>query len=180
VAPQRSGSSTTTTPQVIQPPSPWPLGPGSSLNGTPNAGSHASPTRGAHNLWGFDLCQVPRGVARPTESPHALRSRRALAKVAKIGVRCSFHKSERSSSLLHALRWNIVTHLLERGLDVRKIQKQLGQGEIKTTMFHELAHQLHPLRWTGTTRCWHQPEVVWINPPPPENDAKPATLVMAA
>jgi hypothetical protein len=100
--------------------------------------------------------------------------------VAKIGVRCSSHKSERSSSLLHALRWNIVTHLLERGLDVRKIQKQLGQGEIKTTMFHELAHQLHPLRWTGTTRCWHQPEVVWINPPPPENDAKPATLVMAA
>ena len=45
---------------------------------------------------------------------------------------------------------------------------------------YELARQLHPLRWTGTTRCWHQPEVVWINPPPPENDAKPARLVMAA
>jgi putative transposase len=45
---------------------------------------------------------------------------------------------------------------------------------------YELARQLHPLRWTGTTRCWHQPEVVWINPPPPENDAKPATLVVAA
>ncbi len=44
---------------------------------------------------------------------------------------------------------------------------------------YELARQLHPLRWTGTTRCWHQPEVVWINPPPPENDAKPAKLVMA-
>ncbi|MFO0139779.1 MAG: integrase core domain-containing protein, partial [Cyanobacteriota bacterium] len=28
---------------------------------------------------------------------------------------------------------------------------------------YELARQLHPLRWTGTTRCWHQPEVVWIN-----------------
>jgi len=45
---------------------------------------------------------------------------------------------------------------------------------------YELARQHHPLRWTGTTRCWHQPEVVWINPPPPENDAKPAKLVMAA
>jgi hypothetical protein len=45
---------------------------------------------------------------------------------------------------------------------------------------YELARQRHPLRWTGTTRCWHQPEVVWINPPPPENDARPARLVMAA
>jgi len=45
---------------------------------------------------------------------------------------------------------------------------------------YELARQLHPLRWTGTTRCWHQPEVVWINPPPPENDAKSATIVVAA
>ncbi len=32
---------------------------------------------------------------------------------------------------------------------------------------YELARQLHPLRWNGTMRCWHQPEVVWINPPPP-------------
>ena len=45
---------------------------------------------------------------------------------------------------------------------------------------YELARQLNPLRWSGTTRCWHQPEVVWINPPPPENDAKPAKLVEAA
>jgi len=43
-----------------------------------------------------------------------------------------------------------------------------------------LARQLHPLRWTGTTRCWHQPEVVWINPPPPEIGINPAKLVMAA
>jgi len=45
---------------------------------------------------------------------------------------------------------------------------------------YELARQFHSLRWTGTTRCWHQPEVVWINPPPTENDAKPAKLVIAA
>jgi transposase InsO family protein len=42
------------------------------------------------------------------------------------------------------------------------------------------AHQRHPRRWTRSTRCWRQPEVVWINPPPPENDADAATLAMAA
>jgi transposase InsO family protein len=45
---------------------------------------------------------------------------------------------------------------------------------------YELARQLHPLRWTGTTRCWHQPEVVWINPPPPEIGINRAKLVVAA
>jgi hypothetical protein len=32
----------------------------------------------------------------------------------------------------------------------------------------------------GTTRCWHQPEVAWVNPPPPENGITPPRLVMAA
>jgi hypothetical protein len=45
---------------------------------------------------------------------------------------------------------------------------------------YELARQLHPLRWSGTTRYWHQPEVVWINPPPPEIGINPAKLVVAA
>lgn len=45
---------------------------------------------------------------------------------------------------------------------------------------YELARQRHPRRWSQTTRCWRQPEVVWINPPPPENDITPATLVMSA
>jgi hypothetical protein len=30
------------------------------------------------------------------------------------------------------------------------------------------------------TRCWHQPEVVWINPPPPEIGINPAKLVVGA
>jgi len=29
-------------------------------------------------------------------------------------------------------------------------------------------------------RCWRQPEVVWINPPPPEHGVNSATLPMAA
>jgi len=45
---------------------------------------------------------------------------------------------------------------------------------------YELARQLHPLRWSGTTRCWHQPEVVWINPPPPEIGINPAKSVVAS
>jgi transposase InsO family protein len=45
---------------------------------------------------------------------------------------------------------------------------------------YEQARQLHPRRWTRSTRCWRQPEVVWINPPPPEIDAEPATLALAA
>ena len=45
---------------------------------------------------------------------------------------------------------------------------------------YEQARQRHPRRWSRSTRCWRQPEVVWINPPPPENSMDPATLVMAA
>jgi len=36
---------------------------------------------------------------------------------------------------------------------------------------YEQARQRHPRRWSRSTRCWRQPEVVWINP---------AILVMAA
>ena len=42
------------------------------------------------------------------------------------------------------------------------------------------ARQRHPRRWSRSTRCWRQPEVVWINPPPPEKGARTATLPMAA
>jgi transposase InsO family protein len=45
---------------------------------------------------------------------------------------------------------------------------------------YERACQQHPRRWSRSTRCWRQPEVVCINPPPPENDAISATLAMAA
>ena len=45
---------------------------------------------------------------------------------------------------------------------------------------YEQARQRHPRRWSRNTRCWRQPEVVWINPPPPENDVTAVTLVMAA
>ena len=45
---------------------------------------------------------------------------------------------------------------------------------------YEQARQRHPRRWSRSTRCWRQPEVVWINPPPPENTPTPATLARAA
>ncbi len=45
---------------------------------------------------------------------------------------------------------------------------------------YEQARQRTPRRWSRSTRCWRQPEVVWINPPPPEQGITTATLVMAA
>jgi putative transposase len=47
-------------------------------------------------------------------------------------------------------------------------------------LVYEQARQQHPRRWSRSTRCWHQPGVVWINPPPPEIDTMPVTLAMAA
>ena len=45
---------------------------------------------------------------------------------------------------------------------------------------YEQARQRHPRRWSRNTRCWRQPEVVWIHPPPPENGITTATLVKVA
>ena len=44
---------------------------------------------------------------------------------------------------------------------------------------YEQARQRHPRRWSRSIRYWHQPEVVWINPPPAEIDTSPATLTLA-
>jgi len=30
---------------------------------------------------------------------------------------------------------------------------------------YEQAREINPRRWTRSTHCWTQPEVVWINPP---------------
>jgi transposase InsO family protein len=45
---------------------------------------------------------------------------------------------------------------------------------------YERARQRNPRRWSRSTRCWRQPEVVWINPPPQEAEPKPTTFAMAA
>jgi len=45
---------------------------------------------------------------------------------------------------------------------------------------YEQVRQRHPRRWSRSTRCWSQPEVVRINPPPPEIELQPATFAMAA
>ncbi|WP_457767180.1 IS3 family transposase [Cyanobium sp. ULC065] len=45
---------------------------------------------------------------------------------------------------------------------------------------YEQARQRNPRRWSRSSRCWRQPELVWINPPPAEIELKPATLSMAA
>jgi hypothetical protein len=47
-------------------------------------------------------------------------------------------------------------------------------------VIYEQARQHNSRRWSGSTRYWRQPEVVWINPPPPEIEPNSATFAMAA
>ena len=66
---------------------------------------------------------------------------------------------------------------------VTPVQRHSGQAvDIfrHRAVFYEQARQRHPRRWSRSTRCWHQPEVVWINPPPPEVELNSAMLRMAA
>ena len=50
----------------------------------------------------------------------------------------------------------------------------------KRADLYEQARQRHPRRWTTTTRCWRQPEVVWINQPADDFIAQTAKLELAA
>ena len=45
---------------------------------------------------------------------------------------------------------------------------------------YEQARQRHPRRWSRNTRCWQQPEVVWINPAPADTADPAGTLMLAA
>jgi hypothetical protein len=66
---------------------------------------------------------------------------------------------------------------------VTPAQRHCGQADAicrHRASVYEQARQRHPRRWSRSTRCWRQPEVVWINQPPPENTIEPSTLVMAA
>ena len=47
------------------------------------------------------------------------------------------------------------------------------------TVVYEQRCQKNLLRWSRSTRCWHQPEVAWINQPPAETELHSATLTMA-
>jgi transposase InsO family protein len=62
-------------------------------------------------------------------------------------------------------------------------QRHSGQAAeicLRRTVVYEEARQRNPRRWSRSVRCWHQPEVVWINPPPPEIKSETATLAPAA
>ena len=49
------------------------------------------------------------------------------------------------------------------------------------TVVYEKARQHNPRRWSRSIRCWHQPEVVWINQPPDElNEPRQLPLSQAA
>jgi transposase InsO family protein len=50
----------------------------------------------------------------------------------------------------------------------------------RRAVVYEQARQRHPRRWTRSTRCWRQPEEVWINQPPPEIEPDSATLMLVS
>ena len=45
---------------------------------------------------------------------------------------------------------------------------------------YEKARQKHPRRWSRSSRCWRQPEVVWINKPQEEPLETPAVALAQA
>jgi transposase-like protein len=63
-------------------------------------------------------------------------------------------------------------------------QRHCGQAvEISRhrAVIYEQARQRHPRRWSRSTRCWRQPDVVWINQPPDElGEPGQLTFVQAA
>ena len=45
---------------------------------------------------------------------------------------------------------------------------------------YEAARRANPTRWSQSTRCWRQPEEVWINKPPEENELALELTLMRA
>ena len=62
------------------------------------------------------------------------------------------------------------------------LREQISRRRQQPLVLHvdDHARQRHPRRSTGATRCWHQPEVVWINLPPDDPVFQTATLTLAA
>jgi transposase InsO family protein len=66
---------------------------------------------------------------------------------------------------------------------VTPVQRHSGEAQAicrHRARIYEQARQRHPRRWSRSTRCWRQPEVVWINPPPIENVSRSSILARAA
>jgi hypothetical protein len=93
--------------------------------------------------------------------------------VSRACLRERISKSRQQPLILHA----------DNGKFVTPQQRHSGQAVAicrHRAHVYEQARQQNPRRWSRSTRCWRQPEVVWINPPQPEFDPKPATFAMAA
>jgi transposase InsO family protein len=117
---------------------------------------------------------------------NAMRAATLESRLEELGVLRSFFRPRVSEVCLWVasfVYWYNQRHRHSGIKFVTPAQRHSGQAvEIcrYRAVVYEQARQRHPRRWSRSTRCWRQPEVVWINPPQPEIDPRPGTFAIAA
>jgi len=77
----------------------------------------------------------------------------------------------------HRHRHSGIKFVTPHNVTMVRLQRYAGTA----LSLYEQGRQRHPRRWSGLTRCWRQPEVVWINQPPDDLDlAQKLPLMQAA
>jgi len=90
------------------------------------------------------------------------------------------HKSDFLSDWFLNHSFSFFAHpkrIAREGQRLQLICKEDGIKEAQWGGRGAQARQRKPRRWTRSTRCWRQSEVVWINPYSPEIEPMPAAFM---